>query len=117
MYLVIHVFSCPWKTFRLNHLVINERALYTHYVILRLLSLDVVRSWTTAKDALTLIDLYHLLLNYFAVQFGVVLGHFKYRTLQCNVAKIITTSHLNFAVTYLLRCIRCSLVDYGMVYF
>ena len=45
---------------RLNHLVANGQALFTHSVILRLLFLDMVRSWTTAKDELTLIDPYQL---------------------------------------------------------
>ena len=68
---------------RRNHLV-NRRALFTHFVILRLLSLDMVRSWMTAKVRLTLNDPYHhgfeiILVIFRGFEIFVFLSFFRFR--------------------------------------
>ena len=44
----------------MDHFIVKGQALFTHSIILSLLSLDVVWSWTTSKDELTLIDPHQL---------------------------------------------------------
>ena len=55
IHILIHISNRPWRNSRLDHFVVKGRVLFT--IILRLLSLDVVWSWTTSKDGLTSIPI------------------------------------------------------------
>ena len=58
--ILVHISNLPWRNSGVDHFIVKGQALFTHSIILRLLSLDVVWSWTTSKDELTLIDPHQL---------------------------------------------------------
>ena len=51
IHILVHISNHPWRNSRLDHFIVKGRVLFT--IILRLVSLDVVWSWTTSKDKLT----------------------------------------------------------------
>ena len=54
---------------------------------------------------LYLLAFHHLVvLRMFAMRCGVILGHFQYHTLWCDLVKIITESHLIFVVICAVWC-------------